>query len=223
MINIVSNLKNIKQLLPPQVKLIAVSKFHPVSSILDAYNAGQLLFGESRMQELVEKQEHLPSNIEWHFIGNLQSNKVKAVVACANTIHSVDSWKLLTEINKYALAANKKINCLLEIRIAREDTKAGLSFDDCREFLSTNNWKDLNGIHIVGLMGMATNTDDGEQIRKEFRSLKSFFEEIKLNHFENEVYFKEISMGMSDDFTIAIEEGATMVRIGSSIFGHREY
>jgi pyridoxal phosphate enzyme (YggS family) len=220
--SIAANLEKIAFSLPDSVKLVAVSKFHPAEAALEAYQAGQRIFGESRVQELDPKRNELPDDIEWHFIGHLQSNKIKTIVPYIHTIHSVDSWKLLAEIDKQAESAGKKINCLLEIYIAREDTKYGISFDECREFLAGNDWQNLRSVQIAGLMGMATFTDDAEQIRREFRSLKNFFDELKNNHFKEKGYFSELSMGMSHDYRIAVEEGSTMVRIGSSIFGERK-
>lgn len=220
---IASNLNNIKLTLPDNVKLVAVSKFHSVKDIGAAYEGGQRIFGESRMQELDSKYKLLPQDIEWHFIGHLQTNKVKFIVPYIHTIESVDSWKLLIEINKQAILSDRIINCLLEIHIAKEDSKYGLSIDECKEFLAQNDWKSLNGIRITGIMGMATYTEDKEQIRKEFRLLKSTFDEIKDSFFKDFNYFSEVSMGMSHDYEIAIQEGSTIVRIGSAIFGDRTY
>ncbi|GAB6010790.1 YggS family pyridoxal phosphate-dependent enzyme [Viscerimonas tarda] len=219
--SIASNLNEITASLPSGVKLVAVSKFHPAESLLEAYDAGQRIFGESRMQELNGKQKELPADIEWHFIGHLQSNKIKTIIPYIHTIHSIDSWKLLAETDKLASAANRKINCLLEIFIAQEDTKYGLSFDECRELLRENNWQALQSVQITGVMGIATYTTNTGQIRTEFRSLKNFFDELKANYFNENDSFAEISMGMSHDYPIAIEEGATMIRIGTSIFGER--
>lgn len=221
--DIASNLNNIKRTLPDNVKLVAVSKFHSVKDIAAAYEGGQRIFGESRMQELDSKYKLLPHDIEWHFIGHLQTNKVKFIVPYIHTIESVDSWKLLIEINKQAILSGRIINCLLEIHIAEEDSKYGLSIDECKEFLVQNDWKSLNGIRITGIMGMATYTEDKEQIRKEFRLLKSTFDEIKDSFFKDFNYFSEVSMGMSHDYEIAIQEGSTIVRIGSAIFGDRTY
>lgn len=217
------NINAIKNNLPEGVKLVAVSKFHPEDAIMEAYNAGQRIFGESKMQEINKKQADLPSDIEWHFIGHLQTNKVKAIVPYIHTIHSVDSWKLLSEIEKHASAIQKRICCLLEVYIAEEESKMGFSFEACREFLSDTKWRDCKYAYIGGVMGMATNTDDLSKVRQEFRSLKHFFDELKKDYFIDDDAFCEISMGMSDDYRIAVEEGSTMVRIGSSIFGHREY
>jgi len=221
--NISANLQVIKNKLHGNVKLVAVSKFHPEQAIKEAYDAGQRIFGESRVQELDRKQPLLPQDIEWHFIGHLQTNKVKYIVPYIHTIHSVDSTKLLAEIDRQAAAAGRTVNCLLEIHIAREEAKYGFSFDDCRHFLSQGLWKEFKHARIAGLMGMATFTDDKEEVRKEFRSLRQFFDEVKESYFAGDPQFSELSMGMSDDFTIAVEEGSTMVRVGSSIFGNRIY
>ena len=221
--SISSNLDAIKSQLPENVKLVAVSKFHPKEALMEAYSVGQRIFGESRVQELDGKAKDLPSDIEWHLIGHLQTNKVKFIVPYIHTIQSVDSWKILFEINKYAEQVGRKINCLLEIKIAQEDSKFGLSFDDCRTLLKTQNWKDLHYVQICGVMGMASLTDDEVQIRKEFKTLKSFADELKETFFTDNSQFCEISMGMSHDYKIAIEEGATFVRVGTSIFGEREY
>lgn len=221
--SISDNISAIKKNIPDGVKLIAVSKFHPVEAIKEAYNAGQRFFGESRMQELNVKHTELPEDIEWHFIGHLQTKKVKTIVPYTHVIHSVDSWKLLAEIEKHAKAIAKPISCLLEIHIAQEEAKHGFTYDECRQLLESGEWKDCQYANIVGVMGMATYTEDENQIRSEFRSLKNFFEELKQKYFSRNEQFKEISMGMSGDYPIAIEEGATMIRVGSSIFGEREY
>lgn len=221
--NISDNLHKIKETLPETVKLVAVSKFHPVEAIQKLYDNGQRVFGESRMQEVDLKHSKLPQDIEWHFIGHLQTNKVKAIVPYVHTIHSVDSWKLLQEIDKQATSVNKRICCLLEIHIAEEDSKYGLSFDTCRQMLDEGLWKQLEYAYIGGVMGMATFTDNVDLIRTEFRSLKLFYDELKADYFHDFDSFSEISMGMSDDYEIAVEEGATIVRVGSSIFGQREY
>lgn len=219
--SIASNLEQIKSTLPPNVKLIAVSKFHPAEDIMEAYNAGQRIFGESKMQEIDSKQAILPKDIEWHFIGHLQTNKVKYIVPYTHTIHSVDSWKLLSEIEKQASLVNRTVKCLLEIHIASEESKYGLSFDACRQLLSENDWASLKHIQISGVMGMATYTDNTELIKSEFKALKLFFLELKQSFFKDFEYFSEISMGMSQDYTIGVDEGSTMVRIGSAIFGER--
>lgn len=220
---IADRLVAIKKSIPQNVKLVAVSKFHPQEAIKDAYDAGQHIFGESRMQEITSKRLTLPSDIEWHFIGHLQTNKVKSVVPYVHTIQSVDSWKLMSEIEKQAAIIKRPINCLLEIHIAREETKYGFTYENCRKFLMDAQWKKCIFANIIGLMGMATDTDDESIIRQEFRELKSFFDELKCNYFGQNSHFRELSMGMSHDYKIAIEEGSTMVRIGSAIFGNREY
>lgn len=221
--SIVANLQQVKSDIPSNVKLVAVSKFHPEEEIEIAYTAGCRVFGESRMQELDRKQKNLSKDdIEWHFIGTLQTNKVKAIIPYVHTIHSVDSWKLLCEINKQALAAGRIVNCLLEIHVAKEDTKHGFSIEECRSLLTENDWEDLKAIQIIGIMSMATYTDDTSVIRSEFKTVKNFFNELKDSKFKEKDYFTEISMGMSNDYHIAIEEGATIVRIGSLIFGERK-
>lgn len=205
------------------IRLVAVSKFHPCEAILEAYQAGQRLFGESRVQELCEKQPLCPKDIEWHFIGHLQTNKIRQIVPFVSLIHGVDSLKLLKEINKEGEKSGKIVPCLLQIHIAQEESKFGFSFDECRNFLSGNTLKELRFIRLHGLMGMATLTGDQTQIHTEFKSLKNFFDELRKDYLMDEKSFCEISMGMSDDYKIAIEEGSTMVRIGSAIFGAREY
>jgi len=221
--NIKFNLEQIKTGIPSHVKLVAVSKFHPKEAVDELYMAGHRSFGESRVQELDAKQAQLPNDIEWHLIGHLQTNKIKTIIPYIHTIQSVDSWKLLSEINKFAIKVDRKINCLLEIHIAMEDSKYGFSFDSCRKMLDNNEWQSLSNITITGLMGMATYSDDESLIRKEFHSLKLFFNELKESYFTDRPEFCEISMGMSHDYRIAIEEGSTIVRIGTSIFGERFY
>lgn len=221
--SIKSNLLEILSQLPARVRLVAVSKFNPNESIMEAYEAGQRIFGESKVQEMTEKYESLPKDIEWHFIGHLQTNKVKYMAPYVSMIHGIDSYKLLCEVDKQAKKAGRVIPCLLQIYIAQEYTKFGLSFDECRELLTRNDWKELKNISIVGLMGMATNTDSQKQIESEFCSLNSFFTEIKQTFFAQEPNFKELSMGMSHDFPMAITQGSTLVRVGSKIFGERNY
>ncbi len=221
--NIQENLKGVLNDLPTPVRLVAVSKFHPCEAIESAYAVGQRIFGESKVQELQEKYEALPKDIEWHFIGHLQTNKVKYIAPYIAMIHAVDSFKLLTEINKQAAKAGRVIPCLLEIHIAQEDSKYGFTMNSCREMLEKGEWKSLNHISIAGVMGMATNTSDSNQIRKEFESLHSFFNELKSNYFSERGEFKEISMGMSHDYQLAVEAGSTLVRVGSHIFGERNY
>ena len=203
------------------VRLVAVSKTKPIEDLKDAYEAGQRVFGENQVQELADKFEKLPKDIEWHLIGHLQTNKVKYIAPFISLIHSVDSLKLLAEINKQALKNTRIIDCLLQIYIADEETKYGLGFDEAIELLASQEYHELKNIRIVGVMGIATNTESQKQIRDEFYELKTFFDGLKLAYFKNEDSFKEVSMGMSADYKIAIEEGSTLVRIGSDIFGQR--
>jgi pyridoxal phosphate enzyme (YggS family) len=204
------------------VQLVAVSKFQNADAVLEAYNAGQRVFGENIVQELVEKQEILPKDIQWHLIGHLQTNKVKYIAPFISVIESVDSLKLLQEINKQALKNDRVIDCLLQVYIADEDTKFGMGFDEVIELLRSDALQELKNVRITGLMGIASNTDVKKQIRDEFEELKVLFDGIKLSYFRKDDAFKEVSMGMSSDYKIAVEEGSTMVRIGSSIFGSRK-
>ena len=203
------------------VTLVAVSKTHPVEVIKDFYDKGQRDFGENRVQEITEKQEQLPEDIRWHFIGHLQSNKVKYITSFVHLIHSVDSAKILKEINKRAKNDGRRIDCLLQFKIAEEDTKYGLTLEDARNLLSSDRYKKMEHVRITGVMGMATFTDDEEQVRTEFRRLKHIFDTLKSEFFADTDHFREISMGMSGDYQPAIEEGSTMVRIGSLVFGER--
>lgn len=214
------NLHKIKSSLPPQVKLIVVTKTHPINKLEEVYDAGHKIFGENKVQELVDKYEALPKDIEWHLIGHLQSNKVKYIAPFVSLIHSVDSMKLLQEINKQAEKNNRIINCLLQIYIAKEETKFGLSFEEAEELINSTELKALKNIKITGFMGMATNTENNEQISAEFRSLKAFYDkfaQLSTLNFE----LSNLSMGMSSDYLLAIEQGSTMIRVGSSIFGQR--
>jgi pyridoxal phosphate enzyme (YggS family) len=215
----ISNLK--KETEHSNVKLIAVSKTKPVEVLQEAYNAGQRIFGENTVQELVEKQEQLPKDIEWHLIGHLQTNKVKYIAPFISLIHSVDSIKLLQEIDKQAAKNKRTIDCLLQIYIADEETKFGLGFDEAIELLRSEEFTALKNVRIVGLMGIATNTDSEKQIKDEFYELHTFFDGVKTSFFRKEESFKELSIGMSADYKIAIEQGSTMVRVGSLIFGQR--
>lgn len=219
--SIEQNLTRIKNQLPQGVKLVAVSKFKPVADIQDAYHAGQRAFGENRVQELADKQPQLPADIEWHMIGHLQSNKIKYMVSFVHLIHGVDSFKLLQEIDRQAQKAGRVLNCLLQIHIAQEETKFGFDRNEVFEMLSGDDFKALAHVQICGVMGMATLTDDENQVRAEFKGLKQLFDELKTRYFNHNAAFKEISMGMSGDYHIAVEEGSTIVRIGSSIFGGR--
>ena len=215
------NIELLRRSVPENVKIVAVSKFHPVEQIREAYDVGQRIFGESRVQELVAKQAILPDDIEWHFIGTLQRNKVKYIAPFIRLIHSLDSESLMSEIDKRAAENNRIIPCLLQIHIARETTKSGFAPQECADFLAEGRWKNYRHVQLSGVMGMATLTDDAEQIRSEFRLLKSLFDEWKQKYFAEEAAFSEISMGMSDDYPIAIEEGSTMIRVGTKIFGKR--
>lgn len=217
------NLNSVRKNIPSQVTLVAVSKFHPVESIREAYNCGQRIFGESRVQELTDKVSQLPTDIEWHFIGHLQTNKVKYIAPFITMIHAIDSERLLQEIDKSAAKVNRTIDCLLQIHIAEEESKFGFSLDECREFMASGRWKQMPNIRLRGVMGMATFTENETQVRREFEHLNHFFQEIKEKWFADEASFSEISMGMSDDYRMAIESGSTMVRIGSTIFGNRQY
>lgn len=221
--DIQANLKEVLDQLPEGVRLVAVSKFHPNEAIEEAYKVGQRIFGESREQELSTKYETLPKDIEWHFIGHLQTNKVKYIAPYIAMIHAVDSYKLLTEIDKQAAKYNRVIPCLLEIHIAQEESKYGFTFDTCRQMLEEGGWKQLKHVCIAGVMGMGTNTDDEKEVEKEFRSLTDFFRSLKQDYFSQADSFKEISMGMSHDYHIAIKCGTTLVRVGSKIFGERIY
>ena len=223
MSHIQEEIKRIQAELPESVRLVAVSKFHPVEALQEAYDAGQRVFGESKVQEMTQKYEVLPKDIEWHFIGHLQTNKIKYMAPYVALIHGVDSYKLLAEINKQATKAGRIIPCLLQIHIAQEETKFGFSTDECRAMLEAGEWKTLSNVRIAGVMGMATNTEDEAQIAREFHTLSSFFGEMKEAHFKDAPEFKEISMGMSDDYPLAIREGSTLIRIGSRIFGERIY
>ena len=216
-------IKEIRNELPEGVRLVAVSKFHPNEAIKEAYRAGQRIFGESKVQEMTAKYESLPKDIEWHFIGHLQTNKVKYIVPYVALIHGIDSYKLLAEVDKQAAKAGRRVNCLLQLHIAREETKFGFSFDECRQMLAEGQWRQLQHIRLCGLMGMATNTDNVEQIKEEFRSLSNFFREVKSTWFADDDAFCELSMGMSHDYHEAIAEGSTLVRVGSKIFGERIY
>lgn len=220
--SIAANLTEIKNELDSvNIQLIAVSKTKPESDIMEAYEAGQRVFGENHVQEMVEKYEHLPKDIQWHLIGHLQSNKVKYIAPFVSLIHSVDSLKLLAEINKQAIKNERVIDCLLQIYIADEDTKFGLGFDEAIELLRSEEFAELKNVRITGVMGIATNDVSERQLKEEFYELKTFFDGLKTTFFRKEPSFKEISMGMSSDYRLAIEQGSTMVRIGSTIFGKR--
>lgn len=216
--SLVENLESIRKSIPEHVTLVAVSKTQPISAIQTLYDAGQRIFGENKVQEMVEKYEHLPKDIQWHMIGHLQKNKVKYMASFVHLIHSVDSFDLLKEINKQAAKHDRVIDCLLQIHIAQEETKFGMNEQEAESLLEVYK-SEFPNVKVVGLMGMATFTEDESQVRKEFNFLKSIFVKLKSTYSDLEV----LSMGMSGDFQMAIEEGSTMVRVGSSIFGERIY
>ena len=220
--NIAENIKQIREQIPKNVTLIAVSKLKPVSIIEEAYEAGQQLFGENRTQEITEKYPLLPKDIQWHFIGHLQTNKVKYIIPFVTMIHSVDSKKLLQEINRLSEKNNQITDCLLQFYIAKEESKSGFLLSEAEEMLLSEDFQLWKNIRICGVMGMATLTDNQELIRTEFKTLKDYFRLLKKKYFAFQDTFKEISMGMTDDYLIAVEEGSTMVRIGSAIFGERK-
>ena len=216
-------ISEIKQTLPPYVKLVAVSKFHPASMIEDAYTGGHRLFGENHVQELQQKHEVLPKDIEWHFIGHLQTNKVKYIASYVHLIHAVDTHKLLVEINKQAEKNNRVINCLLQLHVAQEETKFGFSPDELLNYVESGEWRLLKNIRICGLMYMASNVDDEAQIAREFETANNIFKKLKETYFSDDEMFQIRSWGMSDDYPIAIKYGSNMIRIGSKIFGPRVY
>jgi len=219
--NISQNIDKVLKSIPENVKLIAVSKTKPQEDIVEAYEGGYRIFGENKPQELKQKYEGLPKDIEWHFIGHLQTNKVKYIAEFVHLIHAVDSVKLLKEINKQALKHNRVVNCLLQFHIADEESKFGYNLSEAKSLLNSEEFKSLENINIVGVMGMATFTDNQDQVRSEFKQLKKNYDDLKSEFFQEKNDFTEISMGMSGDYKIAIEEGSTMVRVGSSIFGAR--
>lgn len=221
--SIESNLLEIKSTIPSQTKLVAISKTHPVDVVMEAFNAGQRVFGENKVQEMVSKYELMPKDIEWHLVGHLQTNKVKYIAPFVSLIHSVDSLKLLGVINKEAEKNKRVIDCLLQMYIASEETKFGLSQEELEEILNSSEYQSMKNIRVVGLMGMASFSDNMNIVRGEFKNLATIFKQVKENYFTDKPWFKELSMGMSSDYKIAIEEGSTMVRVGSSIFGHRNY
>lgn len=221
MSEITANIISVRKLLPVTVKLVAVSKTKPVSDIMEAYETGQRFFGENRVQELLSKKDQLPPDIEWHLIGHLQRNKVKYIVPFISMIQSVDSLRLLGEINSEALKIGRIVNVLLQVHIAMEETKFGFSMEEIKEMTGSADFRNIKAVKICGVMGMSTFTADKDQVKKEFRSLADCFNELKGKYFSSDEHFREISMGMSDDYEIAIEEGSTIVRIGSLIFGSR--
>ena len=221
--DVAGNLRRVVKRLPPEVKLVAVSKFHSNEELMAAYQQGQRIFGESHEQELSRKADELPKDIAWHFIGHLQTNKVRFIAPYIDMIEAVDSLKLLREIDKQAERCGRVINVLLELHLAEEATKYGFTLDACRELLAGDEWRKLSHVRICGLMMMASNVDDEQQIRSEFNTAWQFFNEMKTLHFANDPAFKERSWGMSHDYPIAIQCGSTMVRVGTSIFGERQY
>ena len=223
MFDVAKNLHEVLDTLPDGVKLVAISKFHPKEYIEVAYREGQRIFGESHEQELAGKVESLPKDIEWHFIGHLQTNKVKYIAPYISMIEAVDTVKLLKEINKQAAKYNRVINVLLELHIAEEESKYGFTPDACREFLENGEWRGLKNVHISGLMMMASNVEDQEQIRKEMTFASNLLDELKATYFSDDPEFKERSWGMSHDYPIAVECHSTMVRVGTAIFGPRVY
>lgn len=220
--SIASNIQEINKTIPSESKLIAVSKFQSTERILQAYQAGLRRFGENRAQEMCSKHEALPADIEWHFIGHLQRNKIKYIIPFTSLIQSVDSPALLTEINKAAAKIGRVVPCLLQIYIAREESKFGFTPEELRLFFREGSWKNLSNVRLQGLMGMATFTGNTEQVRQEFRLLKQLFDEIRSTYFSENESFRELSMGMTGDYKIAIQEGSTMLRIGTALFGSRK-
>lgn len=216
------NLHTIKSSLPENVTLVAVSKTKPVADLMEAYNAGQRVFGENKIQEMTDKWEQMPKDIEWHMIGHVQTNKVKYMAPYVSLIHGVDSLKLIKEINKQAKKHNRVINCLLQMHIAEEETKFGMDTNELETLISSDEFKSFENVNVVGLMGMATFTDNQEQVKKEFTQLKSIFDNLSKQTTLLNLNTKTLSMGMSGDYKIAINCGSTMVRIGSSIFGSRQ-
>jgi pyridoxal phosphate enzyme (YggS family) len=221
--SIPERINEVLKAIPGEVKLVAVSKTKPNEDIMEAYEGGYRIFGENKPQELKQKHEDLPKDIEWHMIGHLQTNKVKYIAPFVSLIHAIDSFKLLKEVNKQAAKNERVINCLLQFHIADEESKFGYSLQEVEELLNSDEYKELQSIRIVGVMGMATFTNDEQQVKCEFKNLKQNFDFLKQNYFAEEEAFCEISMGMSGDYKLAIEEGSTMVRVGSSIFGARNY
>ena len=216
-------LLQVRATLPQDVELVAVSKFHPVEALQEAYEAGQRIFGESRVQELEQKRPLMPADTRWHFIGHLQANKVKYIAPYVELIHAVDSLKLLIEIDRQAARCERIIHCLLQVHVAQENTKYGFLPNELFDFLEKGEWRALSNTCLAGLMCMATNTDNEQQIRQEFHQAKSLFEQVKVRYFSKVPTFSQCSWGMSNDYPIAIEEGSTLIRVGSKIFGERHY
>jgi pyridoxal phosphate enzyme (YggS family) len=220
--SIADNIQFLHNSLPEGVSLLAISKYQPIEALQEAYDAGQRMFGENHIQEMAAKAAILPKDIEWHFTGHVQTNKIKYMASFVSLVHAIDSFRLLREIDKHASRHNRTIDCLLQIHIAQEETKYGLTMDECRQLLATEPWRELQHVRIVGLMAMGSNTDDMEQVRSEFRQIKQLFDELKSAYFADTPSFCQISEGMTDDYPIAIEEGSTIIRIGSMVFGQRQ-
>lgn len=223
MTNIGSQINAINETLPAGVRLVAVSKFHSIEALKEAYDAGQRIFGESRVQELAQKHVLMPDDVQWHFIGHLQTNKVRQLIPYVSLIHSVDSLRLLEHVNDEARRIGRVVDVLLQLHVAKEETKFGFSCGECLDLVKNGSLERLENVRVCGVMGMATNTDDETEVRGEFVAIKSVFDELKAGYFAGKPYFCEISMGMSDDYRIAVEEGSTLVRIGTTIFGNRNY
>lgn len=223
MINVKENIRKLQDSLPKGVGLVAVSKFHPVELLREAYDAGQRIFGESRAQELLQKVGQMPDDVKWHFIGHLQTNKVRAIVPYVAMIHSIDSEKLLRVVDSEAEHAGRVVDVLLQLHVAQEETKYGMTADECVAMVESGVLAELTHVRVCGVMGMATNTDDENEIRAEFRKIKQVFDLLHEGCLHDSDCFREISMGMSDDYQIAVEEGSTLVRVGHSIFGERQY
>jgi PLP dependent protein len=217
------NIEKITSQLPAGVRLVAVSKFHPVEKLREAYDAGQRLFGENHAQELVAKAPLMPADVSWHFIGHLQSNKVRAIMPSVSVIESIDTIKLLHLVNKEAQRIGRTVDVLLQLHVAQEETKSGFSVDEILEAAGNGEFSGFDNVRICGLMAMATNTPDTAQVAQEFATVRSTFDKLKSSYFAGNAAFREISMGMSDDWHIAVEHGSTMVRIGTAVFGPREY
>lgn len=220
--SVAEQITRLQKELPEGVDLLAISKYQPIEAIQEAYDAGQRMFGENHIQEMAAKAAVLPKDIEWHFTGHVQTNKIKYMAPFVSLVHAVDSFRLLREIDKHAAKHNRRIDCLLQIHIAQEDTKYGLTIDECRQLLANEPWRELEHVRITGLMAMGSNTDDMEQVRREFRQMKQLFDELRATYFASNPSFTQLSEGMTDDYPIAIEEGSTIVRIGSMIFGERK-
>lgn len=223
MINVKENIRKLQDSLPKGVGLVAVSKFHPVELLREAYDAGQRIFGESRAQELLQKVGQMPDDVKWHFIGHLQTNKVRAIVPYVAMIHSIDSEKLLRVVDSEAERAGRVVDVLLQLHVAQEETKYGMTAYECVAMVESGVLAELTHVRVCGVMGMATNTDDENEIRAEFRKIKQVFDLLHEGCLHDSDCFREISMGMSDDYQIAVEEGSTLVRVGHSIFGERQY